>query len=200
MVKNTEPIGQKAKNLIILTEKFPSLVPRFEVIEIGNFFTNWKDINNALIKLALGFLKEKLSDEQYQIELSRLFTRLEINLQFINQLSVKLRHLGFQKVSYRTSALQEDLQSSSFAGQYVTFLDRDIKFETIKKCSIACTKSMYLQRVLEYIKTRGYEDFNQSGSIIIQKMFYGKKAAFSLQKMVLIKSTSHIRILGKTPQ
>ena len=174
MVKNVEFIGQKARNLSILSERFPSLVPHFEVIEVSSFFTNWIALNNELNKLATIFLTGELNDDQYENALDRLFDSLDINVSFVNQLTKKLHDLGFQKVSYRTSALQEDLQSSSFAGQYVTFLDKDIKTKTIEKCSRDCAKSMYSTRVLRYIKTQGYIDFNQGGSIIIQKMFYGK--------------------------
>ena len=174
MVINTDLIGQKAKNLVILSERFPTLIPRFEVIEVSRFITNWIELNNELDKLATDFLKGRLSEDQYESELAHLFDSLEINKDFINQLAKKVRDLGFRKVSYRTSALQEDLHSSSFAGQYVTFLDKDIEVETIEKCSKACAKSMYSPRVLGYIKTQGYSDFDQGGSIIIQKMFYGK--------------------------
>src|SRR3989344_1953407 len=127
MTQLAKNIGEKAKNLITLREKFLSLVPHFEVVEVSNLFLNWSDVNSKLNNLATKFLNEELSTEKYEVELNNLFKSLEVNSNFIGQLTKRLNDSKFRKVSYRTSALHEDLQSSSFAGQYITFLDQDIE-------------------------------------------------------------------------
>ncbi len=174
MVKKIENIGRKAKNLIILSERFPGLVPRFEVVEFSYFYINWLDIKKKLNQLTDNFITNKINSRVFEKESHNLFKSFQIDKIFLSELSTKLKALGFNKVSYRTSALQEDLESSSFAGQYVTFLDRGIESKTIEKCVLDCAKSLFSPRALGYIKTQEFSEFNQDGSIIIQEMFYGK--------------------------
>jgi len=171
---NKQSIGKKAENLLILYRKFPDLVPPFEIIEFNNFFTNWQDINKKLILTASKFLNNKLSQTVYEKSISHIFISLKTNNVFIGNLTKRLHNLGFNKVSYRTSAIQEDLFSSSFAGQYFTFLDQDIDIKTIKKNCMICAKSLFSSKVLSYLRTQKYSNFYQGGSIIVQKMFYGK--------------------------
>lgn len=174
MVDNASNIGQKAKNLKILVNIFPQLVPEFLVVEFKEFFIDWNRVSKALTDLSNSYLNKRLSLTEYEEKLTRLIKDAEINKGLIHQLEDKLIKQGFQKVSYRTSASQEDLEDSSFAGQYVTFLDQDIRAQTIKKCVMECAKSLSSPRVLGYLKNNGHLNFNQYGSIIIQKMFYGE--------------------------
>lgn len=174
MVDNDNNIGQKAKNLQILTKRFPQLVPEFLVVEFREFFLGWSRNSKTLMSLSNSYLNKRLSLPEYEEKLSRLIKEIEINKEFIYKLTDKLIKQGFQEVSYRTSAAQEDLEESSFAGQYVTFLDQDIKAQTIEKCVRECTKSLFSPRVLSYAKSKGHLNFNLYGSIIIQKMFYGE--------------------------
>lgn len=174
MVDRTNNIGQKAENLKILKKRFPQLVPEFLIVEIREFFLNWGSASKILIELASRYIQKHLSLSQYEDELSRLVKEIEIDKDFIYQLENKLIKQGFQKVSYRTSSAQEDLVESSFAGQYVTFLDQDIKAQTIEKCVRECTKSLFSPRVLGYAKSKGHPSFNLCGSVIIQRMFYGE--------------------------
>jgi len=80
MTQLAKNIGEKAKNLITLREKFLSLVPHFEVVEVSNLFLNWSDVNSKLNNLATKFLNEELNAEKYEVELNNLFNSLEIEL------------------------------------------------------------------------------------------------------------------------
>lgn len=173
MVKKQQ-IGKKAENLLILNRKFPDLVPPFEIIEFRDLFTNWQTVNKQLILTAKNFLNNKLSRNKYESSVNQNFKSLKINDNYIYQLSKRLKFLGFNKVSYRTSALLEDLLSSSFAGQYLTFLDQDIDIKTIKENCRVCAESLFSSKVLCYLKKQEYLNFHQGGNVIIQKMFYGK--------------------------
>lgn len=170
----TSSIGQKAKNLRILSERFPALVPQFYIVEMKDVFVGWKNISKRLNQLANQYIKKSITKSQYEKELATRLQERCMKKSTLSNLEKLLKNAGFKKVSYRTSAFHEDLSQDSFAGQYLTFLDKDIDVNTIKFCVLQCAKSLFSQQVLAYVQAKGYTSFLQNGSVIIQKMFYGE--------------------------
>lgn len=171
---NLNPIGQKAKNLTLLSIKFPNLVPRFIIGRMEDIFLNWSNIKNELRQNANLFLDKKIPLVNYKHLLEKLVNSLQINNLYLEQLKKNADELKFTRVSYRTSASQEDLEQSSFAGQYLTSLDQDINLPTMKRCIGECAKSLFSTSVLEYLQTQGGSISTQDGCVIIQEMFYGE--------------------------
>jgi len=166
-------IGRKAENLYKLKERFPALVPHFEVVEMSHIIKNWHALKTKLNIISLQYLTSAISQEQFQTERDSMINSFEVNTDLVQELEKVLHSHGLSKVSFRTSAAQEDLVSTSFAGQYVTFLDQDIGATVIKQCSIECAKSLFSDRVISYMKAHNASEFAQDGSIIVQKMYYG---------------------------
>lgn len=175
MVDMDSPIlGQKANNLAILAKIFPALVPPFVVVAPKDFYLNWKKNCTLLNDFANKYLSKKLSQAEFQQKLAQTTNSLKVNVDYLEQLKTKLQEMGFENVSFRTSAAQEDLEGSSFAGQYTTFLEQDLETSTLKKNVLACVTSLFSPRVLDYIQELGDNKLQQDGSVIIQQMFYGK--------------------------
>lgn len=166
-------IGRKAENLYKLKKRFPALVPHFEVVEMSHIINDWHALKTKLNIISSQYLTSGISQEQFQTERDSIINSFEVNTETVQELEKVLHSHGFSKVSFRTSAVQEDLVSTSFAGQYVTFLDQDIGVTVIKQRSIECAKSLFSDRVISYMKAHHALEFVQDGSIIVQKMYYG---------------------------
>jgi pyruvate,water dikinase len=102
-------------------------------------------------------------------------TRRKINKKRLNQLVAEVMTNGWKKVSVRTSAVGEDGEKTSFAGQYTSFVDVAPDSATLKKCILASYDSVYSARVAHYAHKHGVTA-KSGGAVIIQEMFYGDKS------------------------
>ncbi|MEI6850384.1 MAG: PEP/pyruvate-binding domain-containing protein [Candidatus Saccharibacteria bacterium] len=139
-------IGNKANNLIRLRDEFQLSVPDFLIIPF---------------------------DEA--IEKNRKTDIITLNNAAIDKVHLELEKKGWGKVSFRTSALQEDGERSSFAGQYKSFVDITYSKTALKKYIIDCYKSTFSEGVRQYACKHGLE-LKAGGSLIVQEMFYGKQS------------------------
>lgn len=169
-----EQIGTKAASLQSLAAEFPNLVPRFEILIFSDIFVGWNQAVANLNNVAERYLAGKQNVKRLEREVETQINSLEINEKYLVELRENLKDAGLKKVSYRTSAVLEDLDQSSFAGQYVTFLEEGTKSATIIKNAKRCAKSLFSTRVLEYAHSKGGVSFHQGGSMVIQEMFYGR--------------------------
>ena len=89
-------------------------------------------------------------------------------------LDKKMREMGFDWFSVRSSATVEDSPQASFAGLFETDLNVDIKGLTsgIKKC----WASAFSPRVVIYTKRKGIPLNKVSMAVIVQEMIVGDKA------------------------
>ncbi len=138
-------IGNKAKSLIALRDEFLLPVPDFIVVNFG--------------ELIIADAKGKISFQSATLD----------------NIHSELVAKGWDKVSFRTSALQEDGLQHSFAGQYKSFVDITYSKSALKKYAIKCYESTFSEGVQQYAKKNNL-DVKAGGSLIIQKMFYGKQS------------------------
>ena len=152
----SENFGGKANSLMRLKEeKF--LVPDFFVIDVNEYIEFLK-FNSLYDKI-----KELVNQNKYSLIKKRI-----INAKFNNTLKNKIKKY-FEKlectlVSVRSSALNEDGQEKSFAGQYNTFLN--VTWEELEDKIKLCWCSLYEENVLSYSKEKNLYGM----CVIIQKM------------------------------
>lgn len=170
---DSNQIGVKAYNLAYLKKNYPDFVPRFRIINLHKVFINWPTQLSYLNANANNYLKEDSSLSLYEQQLNKILSKLYFNDAYIQKQVDMFIDQNFNKVSFRTSSVYEDLDQDSFAGLYSTFLDQSITVSTIKTQIPACTKSLFSPKVLQYFQKKKFNKISQTGSIIIQEMFYG---------------------------
>ncbi|MDP3970747.1 MAG: phosphoenolpyruvate synthase [bacterium] len=78
-------------------------------------------------------------------------------------------------VAVRSSATAEDMPDASFAGQQETFLNIRGGFEVIEATK-KCMASLFTNRAISYRHDKGYDQFNVSLSVGVQKMVRADEA------------------------
>ena len=175
------PIGTKAQNLIRLRDEFHFTVPEFIVVPFEDFIVDFTKVSKKLDSA----IKKNMSGASSEVLLLRAIEKqvetLRLNTAHINTIHDTVTEKGWLKVSFRTSAIAEDGDALSFAGQYESFVSITYKKHVLKKYLLACFKSTISQRVLRYAKAHRMYGFEIGGAVIIQEMFYGQKSgvAFS---------------------
>ena len=146
-----EQIGGKALNLFRL-KSFGLNVPDFLVIDESELSTN---------------IPQELKDN-YKAENIRAFIdKLELDTTFLNDLKSAIHEAEGKQFAVRSSAVQEDGQEFSFAGQFETHLY--VNFEDIPKFVKEIWKSNFTDRVEQYVKNNGLSP--QFGiAVVIQEM------------------------------
>lgn len=167
--------GTKAQNLIEL-QNLGYDVPEFRIVRFAEIINDYLEKTIAAKNAAKMFLHGKISIEEYSSRVNDLSKNLSLNKSIIKDLALELNAKGFGKVSFRTSAIGEDGPNLSFAGQYKTFLDKDLNEKNIHKYVKACFLSMIDSRIIQYLKSHKAKSFEIGGSAIIQKMFFGEKS------------------------
>ena len=167
------PVGGKAEGLIRLRDEFGMPVPAFVVIPFAEVITNFEEIHRHLVSAISAYL-----NDGNEVTLTKELSSLEIVLDEAKLQSIQdqVRSFGWEKVSFRTSALVEDGPEASFAGQYESYVDVQYSASELREKALACFQSMLSLRVLSYAKERGFESFDVGGSLIIQEMFYGQNS------------------------
>ncbi len=78
-------------------------------------------------------------------------------------------------VAVRSSATAEDLPDASFAGQQETFLNIKGAYEVLDATK-RCMASLFTNRAISYRSDKGYDHFNVSLSVTVQKMVRSDEA------------------------
>jgi pyruvate,water dikinase len=100
----------------------------------------------------------------------------KINQKRFDKLLEDIKLRAWKKVSVRTSAVGEDGQKTSFAGQYKSFIDITPDAKTLKKYILSSHQSTHSANVTSYAKKHGIKANSSGGSVIVQEMFYGDKS------------------------
>lgn len=82
---------------------------------------------------------------------------------------------GEMDVAVRSSATAEDMPDASFAGQQETFLNIRGAYDVIEATK-KCMASLFTNRAISYRADKGYDHFNVSLSVGVQKMVRADKA------------------------
>ena len=172
--ENIKPyIGKKAFNLFELT-KIGIYSPEWYIIPsiyFDNLYKDKRDMFISILKNKKSFEDiNKLSKKLKNIIIEDEYLDKKIECDIINEIDYKI-----YPVSVRSSALNEDTEHLSFAGQYSTFLnikDKNSIIHYIKKC----LASQFNIQNLTY-KILNKQDIEFQGiAIIIQKMILSEKS------------------------
>ncbi|MBD3638565.1 MAG: phosphoenolpyruvate synthase [Crocinitomicaceae bacterium] len=144
-------IGGKALNLYRL-KKYGLSVPDFLVID-----------QEELEKV----IPEELKQNFDSSEISAFIDEFSINNELLDQISKVIPDAQDKLFSVRSSAVQEDGQQFSFAGQFETYLY--VSFEDIPKYVKEVWKSNFSERVFQYVKNNNLSPQFGIG-VVIQEM------------------------------
>ncbi len=155
-------VGGKAKSLIEMTSAgFP--VPTGIVLSV-DYFEPWlSDVKNSeVFRTALQNITIDNCDAVKDFAINRPFTE-EQN----SALETYLSSLSGNVFAVRSSSPEEDLEGTSFAGMYETYLG--VKPDKIKEHIILAFASCFDYRVMEYKRQNKLDLQNTSIAVVIQK-------------------------------
>lgn len=164
-IPHLSQVGGKAKALMEMTNVgFP--VPSGLVLTVDFFVPwiekmketeEWKSLISEVTKEKCDILKAIAEDLNFDLEQREL-------------LSGKIKDINSEIFAVRSSSPEEDLEGTSFAGMYETFLG--VTTNTIEKYVSKAFASMFDFRVLEYKAQRNISVVNTRIAVIIQKQLY----------------------------
>lgn len=144
-------VGGKGYNLI-------------EMQQIGIRVPNFCILHQAVLK---DLLPEEGSKNLAEEQIFALIDNYKFDSAFWDELKGLLNHQTDKKYSVRSSAIQEDGQDFSFAGQFESFLY--VEFEDITKFIKKVWKSNFNKRVIEYHKLNNIQHLGGI-AVVIQEM------------------------------
>lgn len=149
---SNDSVGSKALNLIKMKQQgLP--VPDGFIVQ-PNTFRRFMEANEITLDDEL--LQEKMLHAKMPPDVeSELLAAFETIKQ------------AFNAVAVRSSSSAEDLENTSFAGQYETYLNVKTKEELIMKIK-ACWSSAFAERVRHYFKTMNIDLTDISMSVVVQ--------------------------------
>ena len=126
--------------------------------------------------LAAHGLEEKIRAELSRLtkenvpEVTKAIEAIWQNVRLPRKITAKMEKLMKKDCLYavRSSGSKEDLSGFSFAGQYDTFLNT--KVEEIAKRVIDCYRSMFSERLLQYVVASGVDPLGMKMSVVVQEM------------------------------
>lgn len=158
-------VGGKAKALIEMTNAgFP--VPNGLVLTV-EFFTPW--IEKIKETEEWRSLISEVTKEKCDI-LKKLAENLVLDEEQLKLLSSKVKDLNSNIFAVRSSSPEEDLEGTSFAGMYETFLG--VTSEKIEEYVARSFASMFDFRVMEYKAQHNISVVNTRIAVIIQKQLF----------------------------
>jgi len=152
-----DQLGGKAGALGALSQQ-GFLIPAWFVLSPGAFYASLDETQHALLAGA---------DEN---SLARLFEDLALSeavQQALYEALARLCPKG-EAVAVRSSALDEDGQSHSFAGQLESFLN--VPPQAVARKVVAVWRSGYSERLLAYRRSHGLEAAPRPPAVLIQRM------------------------------
>lgn len=160
----SDKIGNKAKNLVELKNKNYN-IPNGIILdtdvydEVLAFNNKTEDVNDKIASLLLGNIEETSEELKY------MFDRMILPTKLLDEILDSLDDTKLYAV--RSSCINEDLNSVSFAGQYDTYLN--VKKEFIETRILDCYASMFNVNALCYMYENGISG-NMKMAVIIQEM------------------------------
>ncbi len=154
-------IGNKALCLLWLEENtIPT--PLFNVVLLHDLIDNYESLLNKLTTLF---------HNGDQSGIDEIFTHIPWNTKNLLDDFNKMDVFFQENVSFRTSASLEDLSDHSFAGLYETFLNIPFTQKNFKIYMEKCFRSIFSDRVSQYVRSQAINSDTVSFSIIVQKMY-----------------------------
>ena len=144
-----EKIGGKALNLAKMSRAGFNIPPAFVVsVDAYDFFIK-KELEDEISKIinSINFTKEKSISEGCS-SIRNLIQKEEIPQSMFSEIEKELMKLPEGYYAVRSSAIAEDLEDASFAGQLDSFLN--IKKENIIEKVIECWASYWTDRAVKY--------------------------------------------------
>lgn len=164
-VKNFDAVGNKAKSLILMRNNGFNVPDGFVLDcdfykELLRFNGIDKDIQTLLKYLTVQNVEET----------SEKIRNLTYKIEFDENSRKKIEALlkDGKKYAVRSSAIKEDLDEISFAGQYDTYLN--VKKDELEKDVIKCYSSMFSPHALTYILESGIKSEETAMCVIVQEM------------------------------
>ena len=167
--------GGKAQGLLRLRDEFRMPVPPFLVVPFADAIKNFESVSASITSAVENFFMTG-NEDSLTAELRAITDGMTLNTAALDDIHDQIVRVGWNKVSFRTSAIVEDGPESSFAGQYESFVDVDYSREQLTERALGCFESMISLRVLRYARERQLANFEVGGSFIVQAMFYGSSS------------------------
>lgn len=167
-------IGGKAANLGEMFSKFP--IPDGFCITVSVFekFLEDAKIKEKIVSLIKGIDINNLKKiESLSKEIRNFIIKSKIPIEIQNEITENYKKLKWF-VAVRSSAVAEDLEEASFAGQQATFLNVKGKKDLLKYIK-ECWASFYTSRAIIY-RDRNKFNHEPKMAVIVQKMVDAKKS------------------------
>jgi phosphoenolpyruvate synthase/pyruvate phosphate dikinase len=161
---NVAEVGGKGLNLIKLTQAGLDVPPGF-IVKTKYFARSVDGILGFDHKIALVDLKNV---EMISGEIVQKVMAVEFDKDFKQALESAFEILGCQHVAVRSSAVCEDGQNASWAGQLATELN--VQMQDLEKSIKKCWASAYSPRALTYAAQNKVKLSEISVAVVVQKM------------------------------
>ncbi|NMA86966.1 MAG: phosphoenolpyruvate synthase [Tissierellia bacterium] len=200
--KNDIPIvGGKGANLGELTQKGLDVPPGFCVTAGAYiYFVQKANLNEKIEeKIKELDIEDSIELQKASTEIQELITAAEIPQDLADEIILAYdglnKKIGIEdsEVAVRSSATAEDLPEASFAGQQDTYLhirgDNEL-LNHIRKC----WASLWTSRAIYYREIQGFDHFEVSISVVIQKMVNSEKSGVMFTANPINNNTDEIMI------
>jgi len=176
--------GGKASNLFLLKEA-GFMVPDFLVVPSNVIALQFQGIKEEINEL-LKNIFDKSDEDIFKIseEIEKLLDVFQLSADFENEIITQVSEtFGKEyKVSVRSSALQEDNQGYSFAGQFSSFMN--VSEPDLMNKIKSCIASAFSARVLKYKALNKINPLEFSIAVIIQRMVDAKVSGIIFSRNV----------------
>ncbi|NCC87506.1 MAG: phosphoenolpyruvate synthase [Clostridia bacterium] len=172
-------LGGKAGSLARLSE-YDLPIPEWFAVTNNAFFDSLTKEQADLLNAG------KINDFTKSIE------NLEVRKDIADRILKEIKTISGDAFAVRSSALSEDSGSSSFAGQFETYLWTPV--ENLLEKTILVWKSAFAERVLFYREQNGVTGIPEVPTVLIQKMVKAEKAgvAFGINPITASEKTATV--------
>ncbi|MFB1050817.1 PEP/pyruvate-binding domain-containing protein [Paraliobacillus sp. JSM ZJ581] len=133
-------------------------------------FISFNKLASELQRLKNKYSSEKINLTEYSSTISSLFRNASIPPDIRSEISKKYSDLNLHKIAVRSSAILEDLNSASFAGQHETYLNV-IGLKELETKIIDCWISLWSEKSIKYRENIHINEENDiSIAIMVQEM------------------------------
>lgn len=195
-IKCLSDCGGKGKNLFLL-KKIGFNIPAFIVIPSTVISNELSILEKCISELLLSINKENdFSINQAALEIQNKISLFEFSALFISQVTKKIEYNFGNEfcVSVRSSAIAEDTDKDSFAGQYETclFVIKERLIQALKQC----VSSAFGARVIKYKLLRGISIFELGIAVVVQQMIDSKKSGVVFTRDVTANLNEMLIVAG----
>ena len=200
--KNDIPlVGGKGANLGELTQKGLDVPPGFCVTAGAySYFIDYAKLNQKIKEIvSIIDVEDSIQLQKAGSEVRELINSAEIPFDLIDEIKHAYKELnqniGIEnsEVAVRSSATAEDLPEASFAGQQDTYLHISGEEELLNHIR-RCWASLWTARAIYYRENQGFDHFEVSLSVVIQKMVNSEKSGVMFTANPINNKTDEIMI------